>query len=270
MSVLIPTLSIVFPAIDPVLVQVGPIAIRWYALSYVAGIMIGWWLLARLDNKKPKVFNQKAYDDFVIWAILGILIGGRIGYVLFYNAPYYLENPGEIIKVWKGGMAFHGGLIGAIVSMYLMSRVHKLNFLKVMDLLAVITPIGLFFGRIANFINAELYGRITDVSWGVIFPGDPFARHPSQLYEAVMEGALLFAIMLFLINKTDLRKKPGALSGCFLVGYWASRSIAELFREPDVQIGFLMGGITMGQILSLPMLIGGIYLIMRKHKKNAA
>jgi len=260
-------LSITFPMIDPVLVEIGPLAIRWYALSYVAGILLGWWYIGKLD-KKTQIFVQKAYDDFIIWAIFGILLGGRLGYVLFYNLPYYSSNPSEILAVWKGGMSFHGGLIGVIISIYLMCRTYKMSFLKTTDLICCAAPIGIFFGRIANFVNAELYGRITDVSWGVVFPGEVFARHPSQLYEALLEGLVLFLIMFFLVTKTHSRERAGFLSGFFLVGYSFFRASVELFREPDPQLGFIFSDITMGQMLSIPMFLIGVVLMARAARKE--
>ncbi len=256
--------GIPFPDIDPVLFSVGGLDIRWYALSYVVGIFLGWWYLGRLDRREPKVMSQKAYDDFIIWAVLGIMVGGRLGYVLFYGLEFFLKNPSQILAVWNGGMSFHGGLLGAMVAAWLMCRRYKMRFLSFMDLCACVTPIGLFFGRIANFINGELYGRPTDVPWAVIFPDDPFARHPSQLYEAGLEGILLFFIMLIAF-RSKLRDKTGALSGVFLIGYSISRMFVELYREPDEHIGFLFGSLTMGQLLSIPMILGGIWLILRKN-----
>ena len=261
------TPAIVFPAIDPVIVSIGSVDIRWYALSYVAGIMLGWWFLGKLNKLEPVALSQKAYDDFIVWAIVGIILGGRLGYVLFYgNLGYYMSNPLEILATWKGGMSFHGGLVGVIVVMYLMCRVYKLQFLRVVDLVAVIAPIGLFLGRIANFLNAELYGRISDVPWAVVFPDHVYARHPSQLYEAILEGVVLFLIMLYFMHKTNARQKAGKLAGIFLIGYAAFRGFVEFFREPDAHIGFLAGGITMGHVLSLPMLLLGIFLVLRAKK----
>jgi len=268
------TTGITFPDIDPVLFswafEWGELAIRWYALSYAAGILCGWYYLGTLNKKNSAPLSQKAYDDFIVWAIFGILLGGRLGYVFFYNADYYLSNPSEILKVWQGGMSFHGGLIGAIASMYLMCKKNKLKFLAVIDLISCIAPIGLFFGRIANFINGELYGRYveSEIAWGVIFPGDKFARHPSQLYEAILEGLFLFIFLNILLYKTKIIERKGALSGLFLIGYSLSRIIVELYREPDAHLGLLIGNATMGQLLSLPMIIIGVYLILRTDIKN--
>lgn len=268
------TTGITFPDIDPVLIgwsfEWGELAIRWYALSYAAGILCGWYYLGTLNKKKSTPISDKAYDDFIIWAIFGILLGGRLGYVFFYNADYYFSHPSEILKVWQGGMSFHGGLIGAAISMYLMCKWYKLQFLAVIDLVACIAPIGLFFGRIANFINGELYGRFveSEIPWAVIFTGDKYARHPSQIYEALLEGLLLFIILNILVHKTKILQKSGALSGVFLLGYAIFRSIVELYREPDVHLGFIIGDFTMGQLLSFPMIILGGYLIFRKQKIN--
>lgn len=250
-----------FPDIDPVLLQLGPLAIRWYALAYVVGVLLGWWYVARLDKRGEQLLTQKAFDDILVWAIIGIVLGGRLGYVLFYNFPYYMAYPQEIFMVWHGGMAFHGGLIGVIVSMYLFCRRHKIPFLELMDLIAPAAPIGLFFGRIANFINGELYGRVTDVAWAVRFPaGGYLPRHPSQLYEAVMEGLLLFVILWFVAWYSQARKQPGVLSGIFLIGYATARMVSELFRVPDALI---VGDMSIGQFLSLPMLLLGLYLYFR-------
>ncbi len=252
-----------FPNLNPVALQVGPLAIRWYSLAYIAGILLGWWLIAREHARRPVPnLTKKAFDDMVVWAVLGIILGGRLGYVLFYRPDYYFADPVQILRVWEGGMSFHGGLVGFILAFYVFCKKYRVPFLSLMDLMAVAAPIGLFLGRIANFINGELWGRPTDVAWGMVFPhGGDLPRHPSQLYEAGMEGVLLFCLMLFLLKRTRAREKPGLLSGIFLVGYSVSRIIAEYFREPDAFLGFLFAGATMGQLLSLPMLALGIYLI---------
>ncbi len=252
-------------AIDPVLIQLGPIAIRWYALAYVAGILLGFQYIKSLNKQSaPGIFSEKGLDDLVFYAVVGIIIGGRLGYVLFYNAPYYVENPAEIVAIWQGGMSFHGGLIGATVAFYRFSKRHYVPFLSVMDYIACAAPIGLFFGRIANFINGELYGRVSDVNWAVVFPnGGSMPRHPSQLYEALLEGALLFIIMALLWHRTALRRKRGCMAGIFLVGYGLSRFAIEFFREPDPQLGFLFAGATMGQLLCIPMILLGSWLIIK-------
>jgi len=265
-------LAIPFPMIDPVVVsiQIGDFhpAIRWYSLAYVFGIMLGWWYIS-WSNKKDKFFGEDALEATLTWAVLGIILGGRIGYVLFYNPVYYATHIMEAFKVWEGGMSFHGGLLGVIIAFYLFSRKYKLPFLSVMDRLAIVTPIGLFLGRIANFINAELYGRKTDVPWGVIFPNtDGIPRHPSQLYEATLEGLILFAILFILVCYTKSLKKSGFVSGCFLIGYSVARLAVEFVREPDEGVSLLFDVITRGQLLSIPMVLVGLFLIYRARKQN--
>jgi phosphatidylglycerol:prolipoprotein diacylglycerol transferase len=252
-----------FPQIDPVAVELGPFAIRWYALAYIVGLVLGWRLCRRLTRKSPaEGLTPEVFDDFVVWATLGVLLGGRLGYVLFYNLGYFAENPLEILQVWQGGMAFHGGLLGVVGALVLFAWKRKVPLLALSDLVAAAAPVGLFFGRIANFVNAELYGRVTDAPWGIVFPGGgELPRHPSQLYEAGLEGLLLFAILQAAIWRGALQR-PGVVGGLFLAGYGASRAIVELFREPDAHIGFLAGGITMGQLLSLPMILAGLGLAL--------
>jgi phosphatidylglycerol---prolipoprotein diacylglyceryl transferase len=255
--------AILFPAIDPVAVQLGPIVIRWYALAYIVGLVGGWQFIKYLAKKFPGDISEEAVDDFLFWATIGVVIGGRLGYVLFYNFDYYMSDPIAILQVWKGGMSFHGGFLGVVTATYLFCKKHKLPVWTFGDIVACGAPIGLFFGRIANFVNGELFGRVTDVSWGVIFPhGGPEPRHPSQLYEAGMEGLILFIIMFTLTRIESLRSKSGLFMGVFLAGYGTARSIVELFRQPDQQIGFLSGGSTMGQWLSLPMIMFGLVLIV--------
>jgi len=263
-----PLLVLPFPAIDPIALQIGPLAIRWYALAYVAGILIGWWYLKRMlatdrlwaGRPRPSAVDV---DDFVLWATLGIVLGGRIGYVLFYNPAHYLAHPSEIPMLWGGGMSFHGGFLGAVVASVLFTRNKPFPFLTLFDLVAAAAPIGLFFGRIANFINGELWGRAADVPWAMVFPhGGPIARHPSQLYEAALEGIVLFAIIGHLVFRTTLLQRPGVIAGLFAAGYGLARFTVEYFREPDAQLGYLWGFITMGQILSLPMVVGGLALAL--------
>ncbi|HSQ98123.1 MAG TPA: prolipoprotein diacylglyceryl transferase [Rickettsiales bacterium] len=253
------------PILDPIIFQIGPLAIRWYSLAYIFGIIFAWFII-NYFNKKQTVFNEKAIsDDFFLYIVLSIILGGRIGYVLFYNTSYYLQNPLDIIKIWQGGMSFHGGLIGCLIGIYLLCKKHKINYWAFCDLLAVATPIGLFFGRIANFVNMELYGRITTSKIGIIFPnGGPLPRHPSQLYEAFFEGLILFCILFCLARFTKIRRQEGVLSGLFLIGYSISRFSIEFFREPDSQIGYILQYFTLGQILSLPIFIFGCYLISKK------
>lgn len=252
-----------YPKIDPTLIEIGPIAIRWYSLSYIGGLLLGWWYIKYM-NSQTKTMSAEQYDSVLTWIILGVVLGGRLGYVLFYKLGYFIENPLEIFAVWQGGMSFHGGVLGVIAATYLFTKRHKIQFFRLMDLIAVAAPIGLFLGRVANFINGELYGRATTAWVGMIFPTDPqqLNRHPSQLYEAVLEG-LVLGLILFALFKLRKWQKPAFLSGVFLIGYGTFRSIAELFREPDAHLGFIIEGITMGQILSLPMILLGIYLVFR-------
>lgn len=254
-----------FPQIDPVAIQIGPLAIRWYALAYIAGIVLGWRLLRRLAITPPQVASAQQVDDYVTWATLGIILGGRLGYVLFYRPGHYLFHPLEALMVWQGGMAFHGGALGVIIATLLFCRGQKLNPLALGDRVAVVVPIGLFFGRMANFINGELWGRAADVPWAMIFPADrlQIPRHPSQLYQAGLEGIVLFVVMLVLWSNTANRSRTGLLTGALLAGYGLARLVGEFFREPDAHLGLLFAGATMGQLLSLPMVLAGAWLIGR-------
>lgn len=256
--------AIPFPQIDPVLIQVGPIAIRWYALAYIAGLLLGWRYVRHLAKAPPRVASSDDVDDFLIWATVGVVLGGRLGYVLFYNVQYYLSDPWAALEVWRGGMSFHGGMLGVICAMALFCRRRQMPFFAFTDVIACATPIGLFLGRVANFINAELYGRPTEVAWAVVFPGGgPLPRHPSQLYEAALEGLVLFVVLYLLWRAEWVRRRYGILSGAFLVGYAMARIFVEIFREPDEHIGYLAFGTTMGQWLSVPMLLLGLFLIAR-------
>ncbi len=259
-----------FPQIDPIAIQIGPLAIRWYALAYIAGIVLGWRLLRRLAATPPQAATATQVDDYITWATLGIILGGRLGYVLFYRPGHYLFHPLEALMVWQGGMAFHGGALGVIIATLLFCRSQKLNPLMLGDRVAVVVPIGLFFGRIANFINGELWGRVADVPWAMIFPADrlQLPRHPSQLYQAGLEGVALFALMLFLWSKPANRARHGLLTGALLAGYGVARLIGEFFREPDAHLGFLLAGVTMGQMLSLPMVLVGGWLIWRARRNT--
>src|SRR6266511_841346 len=273
-----PLLALPFPDIDPVLVHIGPFALRWYALAYIAGILLG-WLYARAIIKFERLWGGPApmtvadFDDFILWVTLGIILGGRIGYVLFYNPAHFAENPAEIVQLWKGGMSFHGGLLGCVLTVVLFARQRGLSILSLGDVTCAVGPIGLFLGRLANFINGELWGRPTDVPWAMIFPaGGPLPRHPSQLYEATLEGLLLFVLLGVMVRAGALRR-PGLIIGTFAIGYALARSFAELFREPDSQLGFLWGGLTMGMLLSVPMVLFGAALIvnaLRRPALNAA
>jgi phosphatidylglycerol:prolipoprotein diacylglycerol transferase len=267
-----PLLLIPYPAFDPVLVHIGPLSIRWYALAYIFGILIG-WVYARALIRTEKLWGGNAsknsapmtlveFDDFLIWVTLGIILGGRTGYVLFYNLPHFAAHPLEIFQLWNGGMSFHGGFTGCVVAVVLFARSRHIPFLSLGDITCAVGPIGLFLGRIANFINGELWGRPTDVPWAMVFPGGgPIPRHPSQLYEAALEGLVLLAVLALLMRMGAL-KRPGMIVGCFAVGYSIARVICEFFREPDVQLGFLWGGATMGQLLSIPLFLVGVAFIV--------
>jgi phosphatidylglycerol:prolipoprotein diacylglycerol transferase len=257
-----PLFALPFPMIDPVLISVGPLSIRWYALAYVGGIVGGWWLARQIAAAKAywggvSPMRPEDIDDVIVWAALGIVLGGRLGYVLFYNPQYFASNPSEIFVVWRGGMSFHGGFLGTILALLLFARSRGIPMLSMLDVAAIVTPIGLFLGRIANFINSELWGRVTDVPWAFVFPnGGPQPRHASQLYEGALEGIVLFAILLLMWKRGAL-KYPGMIGGMFVGGYGVARIVSEFFREPDAHIGYLAGGLTMGMLLSIPMLIVG-------------
>jgi phosphatidylglycerol---prolipoprotein diacylglyceryl transferase len=253
--------AIPYPYIDPVLVEIGPFAIRWYALAYLFGLMLGWQYTRWLAKHSLGRVAPIDVDDFLIWATAGVILGGRLGYVLFYRPEFYLANPLEIAKVWQGGMSFHGGLLGVIVAGVLFCRSRKLAIRPFADLIFCAAPIGLFLGRLANFINAELVGRPADVPWAMVFPGHAEPRHPSQLYQAALEGLVLFGLLHILWRVEAIRSRAGVLSGAFLIGYGVFRSFAELFRQPDANLGLLYAGTTMGQLLSLPMIAAGIALI---------
>jgi phosphatidylglycerol:prolipoprotein diacylglycerol transferase len=257
-------MALEFPALDPVAFEIGPLVVRWYALAYLAGFLLGWRYAFGLTGRiGGGVITRDHIDDFLTWAIAGVILGGRLGYVLFYNFEYYLANPVDVLKVWQGGMAFHGGIAGVAVVIVAYARVKKIPVLALADIVACAAPIGLFFGRIANFINGELYGRVSDVSWAMVFPrGGEMPRHPSQIYEAVLEGAVLFVILYFCSKRRVFQERPGILAGVFVAGYGSFRSFVELFREPDAHLGFVIGEVSMGQVLSLPMVVIGVGLMV--------
>jgi phosphatidylglycerol:prolipoprotein diacylglycerol transferase len=262
-------LSIPFPAIDPNLIEIGPLVIRWYSLAYIFGLILGWRLMRRLSRRVEKLVTLDDTDDFLIWATFGVILGGRLGYVLFYRLDYYLNDLMGILAVWQGGMSFHGGFAGVVIATILFTRKRKIPLLIFADILACVSPIGLFFGRLANFINGELFGRVSDVPWAMVFPrGGPAARHPSQLYEAALEGLVLFVILIILSRSRFAQDRPGLLTGVFILGYAAARATVELFREPDAHLGLLAAGTTMGQWLSMPMIALGIGLIIYAHKHS--
>jgi len=254
--------------IDPIIFQIGPITATWYGFAYMVGFLLGWYLLKKMVGKYSKTITLQHCDDFIIWAMVGVILGGRIGFLLFYR-PDFLHSFFKAIAVWEGGMSFHGGLMGVLVATFLFSNYHKIRFFHLTDFLAYITPIGLFFGRIANYINGELYGRMTTMPWGTIFPtGGPFPRHPSQLYEAALEGVLLFLVLHFVHKRINAFKNEGMLSGFFLIFYSVFRIIIEYFREPDFNLGLFFSHWTMGQLLSIPMFLFGLYLLFSYSKKH--
>ncbi len=267
-----PVLAIPFPIIDPIAVSIGPLALRWYGLAYVAGLLGGWlyarWLVQRdglwAGRGRP---DPVALDDMLIWVAIGVVLGGRLGYVLFYDFASYAADPAQILAVWRGGMSFHGGLVGAITALALFARRKGYNPLSVFDIAAAVVPIGLFFGRIANFINGELWGRpAPDLPWAMVFPeGGPVPRHPSQLYQAMLEGPSLFIVLAWALSRFGFHR-PGLIAGVFGIGYAIARIVSEMFRQPDPQLGFLIGGVTMGMLLSLPMLGAGLWLALRARK----
>jgi phosphatidylglycerol---prolipoprotein diacylglyceryl transferase len=270
-----PFLTIAFPLFNPIALQIGPIAIRWYALAYICGIVLG-WLYARSLVKKERLWGGPApislvqLDDFILWVTIGIIVGGRTGYVLFYNPVFFAQHPSEIFELWKGGMSFHGGFLGCVAAVMLFARNNGISILSLGDITTAVGPIGLFLGRLANFINSELWGRPADASvpWAMVFPnGGPLPRHPSQLYEAGLEGILLFTILAVMIRMGAL-KRPGLILGSFITIYAFARITGEFFREPDPQLGFLWGGMTMGMLLSVPMIIAGAILIVMAWRRK--
>ena len=252
--------------LNPILINFGFFEIRWYSIAYIFGILIGWWLAKKIIvykiQNKVIFFDIKLFDDLISYIIISIILGGRIGYVIFYNFSYYLNNPIDIFKIWEGGMSFHGALIGIIVGTYFFSKKIKINTYFFLDIIACVAPVGIFFGRIANFINGELYGKPGSFTWSVVFPKiDMIPRHPSQLYEAFLEGIILFSILITLIFKKNI--KIGVCSGLFMILYGVFRILAEQFREPDKQIGYLFDLLSMGSILSLIMLLAGLFILIK-------
>lgn len=278
-----------FPEIDPIAFSLGPLSIHWYGLAYVAGIMLGWYyarLIAANDTLWPgnvSPITKVQLDDFIIWVALGIVLGGRIGYILFYDMPAVIESPIRAIQIWNGGMSFHGGLTGTTIAMIIFARRNAIPIWSLFDIVAAVVPIGLFCGRIANFVNGELWGRLTDVPWGMVFcnqyiektngycPGGDFVRHPSQLYEAGLEGIVLLLVLAVLIYGLRALKAPGFVTGVFVCGYALSRIFVEFFREPDAQLGYLVGTnwLTMGMVLSTPMVLLGIWAMLRARRQAA-
>ena len=256
---------LIFPQFDPVMVHFGPLAIRWYAMAYIVALIAGWRIARRLAALPPRAATALQVDDFLTWATLGVVLGGRLGYILFYQPGYYLTHPLAVLQVWHGGMSFHGGAAGVIIALIMFTRLNGLSFLAFSDRITTVVPIGLGLGRIANFINGELWGRPASPSlpWAMIFPdAGPEPRHPSELYEAFAEGLLLFTLLWFVSRSLRVRQHPGFVAGLFLVGYAVARTVCECFREPDAFIGFLPFGVTMGQVLCVPMAIGGAGLMI--------
>ena len=277
-ELLLPLAALPFPEIDPVIVQIGPLAIHWYGLGYVVGILFAWWYARRLvandrlwaGDRSP--LTAEDIDDFLIWAAAGVVLGGRIGYILFYDLAKYLANPAEMLAVWSGGMSFHGGLTGIIIAMIVFARRRGIRVYSLLDVIAAVAPLAFFLVRVTNFINSELWGRTTDVPWAFVFPnGGPVPRHPSQLYEGLLEGLLLFFILWFLIWRRGKLAWPRYVGGVFMLGYGLARILVEFFREPDAQLGYLAGGwLTMGMVLSLPMVAIGVWALATARRVEPA
>lgn len=256
-----------YPHINPVLIHLGPLEVRWYGLMYVIGFLLAYFILIKTSRREHYDLSKQEVGDLLTFCIVGVIVGARLGYCLIYNFSYYFHQPLKVFAVWEGGMSFHGGLIGAATAGWIYARRRKKSFLMIADLGALAAPLGLFFGRIGNFINGELYGRVTTVPWGMVFPGaGPLPRHPSQLYEAFFEGVVLFLLLLWLSRK---RIPHGALMGTFLVGYGVFRFFLEFFRQPDPQLGFVLGPFTMGQVLCSIMVVAGVALLWFSVKRGA-
>tara|TARA_B100001093_G_scaffold176301_1_gene169071 strand:+ start:116 stop:919 length:804 start_codon:yes stop_codon:yes gene_type:complete len=258
-----------YPNINPIAIDIGIIKIRWYAISYICGILLSWFLILKIIRIESIKISYQSVSDLVSNCMIGIILGGRLGYVIFYNPEYYMNNILEIIKIWNGGMSFHGGFMGVVIAVIYTSKSHKVPIMLFSDLISIVSPIGIFFGRIANFINGELYGKITNHKFGMIFPkGGNLPRHPSQIYEAFFEGLLLFIILWLLMNMLNAFNKKGLMTASFIFLYGVFRFFVEFFREPDLHIGYLYFNLSMGQLLSLPMIIIGLYLLNKFYKKS--
>jgi len=277
-QILLPLAALPFPHIDPVLIRIGPLAIHWYGIGYVVGILFAWWYGRRIVSTERlwpggvAPMKPADLDDFLLWAAIGVVAGGRIGYILFYDFQRYLADPFAMLQIWQGGMSFHGGLTGVTLAMIFFARSRGIGAWSLFDVIAAGVPVGLGVVRVANFINSELWGRVTDVPWAFVFPnGGPFARHPSQLYEAALEGMVLFALLAALVWKGGALKTPGFVAGAFIAGYGAVRIFVEFFREPDAQLGYLAGNwLTMGMVLSVPMVLLGIWAMTRARAAASA
>jgi len=258
-----------FPNINPVALDLGLLQIRWYAISYVTGILLSWFFILKIIKIKKIDIDNQTISELISNCIIGIILGGRLGYVIFYNYEYFSDNLIEIFKIWNGGMSFHGGLIGVIIAVIYTSKTSKTSLMLLADLVAIVSPVGIFFGRIANFVNGELYGRVTTHPFGIIFPnGGDIPRHPSQLYEAFFEGFLLFLILLMFLQFKKIIKSSGILAGCFISIYGFFRFFIEFFREPDNHIGLLYLNLSMGQFLCLPMILIGVFFIIFSYKRT--
>jgi phosphatidylglycerol---prolipoprotein diacylglyceryl transferase len=270
---LLPLAALPFPNIDPVIVQIGPLAVHWYGVGYIVGILFAWWYARRIVSTErlwggPAPIKPIDIDDFLVWAAVGVVLGGRLGYILFYDLARYIANPTDIFAIWQGGMSFHGGFAGCTLAMILFARKRGFPVWSMFDVIAAGVPVGLGVVRVCNFINSELWGRITDVPWAFEFPnGGPFNRHPSQLYEALLEGVVLFVLLAILVWGGKKLRAPGFIAGTFVAGYGCARIFAEYFREPDPQLGYLAGNwLTMGMVLSTPMVLAGLWAMWRANR----
>lgn len=270
--------ALAFPNIDPVLLELGPLKVHWYGMAYVVGILSGWWYAGKLVSNNalwngPAPITKEHLDDFLMWLVAGVILGGRLGYVLFYNLDKYLAQPLDVFKVWDGGMSFHGGLTGVVIAMILFARSKNFSAFSLFDIIGPASCIAIFFGRCANFINQELFGKVTDAPWGVIFPiaQDGLPRHPSQLYEAALEGIILFIVLRILTHIFFKLKSPGFVAGAYVAGYAIARILVEFVRLPDQQIGYLFGGwLTMGMVLSIPIILIGLWSMLSSKSRFTA
>ena len=259
-----------YPEIDPVAIAIGPLKVHWYGLAYLVGLGFAWWLAVRRSARPDTAVQREQVDDLIFYSALGIILGGRLGYALFYGTDQVLSDPSWLLRIWQGGMSFHGGLLGVMLAMYWYGRKQGIAYLRMLDFLAPLAPIGLALGRLGNFIGQELWGRASEVPWAMVFPRDPLqlARHPSQLYQFALEGALLFVVVLWFSSKP---RPAGAVAGVFGIGYGVLRFVTEFFREPDAHLGFqALGWVTRGQILCIPMILIGAFLLWHAHRSPSA